>query len=446
LIAAAADIVWGPWTIALLFFVGVLLTWKCRFVQLRRFPDAIRATVAHAGGSRGVLSPFQAFATATAASIGTGNIAGVATAIVAGGPGALFWIWAYGFFAAAVKFAEAVLGLEYRKTEAGHVLSGPMYYLRDGARAPRLAWVFALCAGLAALLTTPFTQPNSIAVVLESQFKAPRVASGIVIALLTWAVVIGGIRSIGRVAAKLAPLKVGVYLVGGLAVLVSHGDRIPGVLALVLKEAFSTRSVSGGALGISMMQAVRFGLARGVMASEAGYGTAAVAYGTARSEEPLQQGLGATIEVFIISFVVSSISGLTVLVAGAWQGGLNSTALVAQAFDSTIPHGGWMVAICATLFGYTTLVGWSYYGEQFLEYAFGRSVARPYRWLYCALVILGACLRVETVWAWGDLLNGLQIFPNVFALVVLSDRVAAVARAPRPSRAIPRIAAISPEA
>jgi AGCS family alanine or glycine:cation symporter len=426
----ASNAVWGPWTIVLLFGTGLFLTIRLRFVQIVRFPEALRTMVpAASAGARGALSPFQAFMTALGASIGTGNIAGVATAVVTGGPGAVFWIWCYGFFATAIKFTEAVLGIRFRVLSGDHLSAGPMHYLRDGLRAPWLGWLYALVAGVAALTTTPFTQPNSIAVVWQSEFHVPTWASGVLIAILTCLVVIGGIKSIGRAAERLAPLKVFLYLAGGLIVILTHLGELPQVLSLIFHEAFSTRAAVGTAAGMGMMVAMRYGLARGVYANEAGYGTAAVVYGTARSRDPLQQGLNAVMEVFIISFVTSSISALTILVSGVWRSGLTSTAVVAAAFDTSIPVvGGWIVAFCAFLFGYTTLIGWAYYGEQFLEYVFGPRVTMPYRWTYCLLTVFGAVGKVDTVWAWGDLMNGLQIFPNLVGVIGLSGIAASTLR------------------
>jgi alanine or glycine:cation symporter, AGCS family len=425
----ASDAVFGPWTMALLFGTGLFLTFRLRFVQIVRFGDAVRAMVPSGeGATSGALSPFQSFMTALGATIGTGNIAGVATAVVTGGPGAVFWIWAYGLFATAIKFTEAVLGLEFRVVGGTGLSAGPMHYLRDGMKMPRLGWLYALIAGIAALTTTPFTQPNSIAVVWQSQFGMKTWVSGLIIAFLAWLVIIGGIKSIGRAAEKLAPLKVGLYLAGGLIVIITHAGALPSVFALILREAFSVGGLVGGTAGVGMMVAMRYGVARGVYANEAGYGTAAVAYATARSRDPLQQGLNAVMEVFIVSFVTSSISALTILVTGVWRSGLTSTAVVAQAFETTIPKGGWIVALCAFLFGYTTLIGWAYYGEQFLEYIFGPRVTMPYRWVYCILILFGAIGKVDLIWAWGDLMNGLQIFPNLVGVIGLSGIAAATLR------------------
>ncbi len=434
----AADLLYGPWTIAgvpvplfplLLFGIGLFLTVRFRFVQIAHFREAVRSFRRAASAGQGVLSPFQSFMTALAATIGTGNIAGVATAVVSGGPGALFWIWCYGFFATAIKFAEAILGVRYRSLGSGGLSAGPMRYLSDGLGLRRLGWLYALVAGIAALTTTPFTQPNSIAVVLESEFHVRELWTGIAVAILTWLVIIGGVKSIGRAAERLSPVKVILYLVGGLLVLVLHADRLPETIALVFREAFSLRAGLGSVAGIAMMTAMRFGLARGMYANEAGYGTAAFVYGTARSERPVQQGYAAVMEVFVISFVTSTISALTILVTGVWRSGLTSTAAVAEAFNHAVPlAGGWVVALCAFLFGYTTLIGWSYYGEQSLGYVFGPRVITPYRWVYCGLIVLGAVSKVDLVWAWGDLMNGLQVFPNLVGVVGLSGVVAALLR------------------
>ncbi len=437
-VQAAADALFMPYVVFLLLGAGLWLTLRTGVVQLRRFGDAVRVAFRPSGtGGEGVLTPFQAFMTALAASIGTGNIAGVATAIISGGPGALFWIWVYGFVATSIKFGEAVLGVTFRETRAGETLSGPMYYLRDGLRTRSLAWIYALVAGVAALTTTPFTPPNSIAVAVESVFGVRAWITGVIVAVLTWAVIIGGIKSIGRAAEKLAPLKVGLYLIGGVVVIVTFGSRLPAVLSMVVREAFAAPGQS--AFGFSMFIAMRYGIARGIYANEAGYGTAAVAYGTARTAQPVQQGLQAVMEVFIVSFVTATISAMTILVSGvaetsiaARQAGgpfLTSTAAVAAAFNAAVPTvGGWIVAFCAFLFGYTTLIGWAYYGEQFLEYILGRRVTIPYRWAYCLLIPFGAAIKPEVVWAWGDLMNALQVFPNLIGVVGLGGLVAKFAR------------------
>jgi alanine or glycine:cation symporter, AGCS family len=426
LIQSTADFLFVPVLVVVLFGAGIFLTIRLGAVQFRRFGDALRVFLARpAGGAGGALTPFQAFMTALGATIGTGNIAGVAAGVVSGGPGVLFWIWCYGLFATAIKFSEAVLGLTFREArEPDAVRSGPMYYLRDGLKSPALAMTYAVVAGVAALTTTPFTQTNSIALVMNSEMGIPFWISGLTIAVLTWLVIIGGIKSIGRAAEKLTPLKVGLYLVGALVVIVSFASRIPEVLGMVFREAFTTQS----ALGFGMFTAIRYGLARGLYANEAGYGTAAVAYGTARSDRPVQQGLHAVMETFIVSFGTCTLTALTILLTGAWTSGQTSTAAVATAFNAAMPgFGGYVVAFCVFLFGYTTLIGWAYYGEQFLEYWIGRGIVMPYRWAYCLLIPLGAISKVTLVWAWGDLMNATQIFPNLIGVLGLSGIVAKAA-------------------
>ncbi|CAN5616172.1 MAG: sodium:alanine symporter family protein [Acidobacteria bacterium] len=437
-IQATADWLFIPFLVIILFGTGLFMTGRLGAVQVRRFGEALRSFFGgHATGS-GALTPFQSFMTALGATIGTGNIAGVAAGIVSGGPGVLFWIWCYGFFATSIKFSEAVLGMTFRETQGDQVRSGPMYYLRDGVKSPLLAMSYAVVAGIAALTTTPFTQTNSIALVFDTQVGVPRWISGIVIALLTWLVIIGGIKSIGRVAEKLAPLKVILYLLGSLVVIVTFAAAIPEVLAMVFRYAFTTHAV----FGFGIFTAVRYGLARGLYANEAGYGTAAVAYGTAQSNRPSQQGLNAVMETFIVSFGTCTLTALTVLLSGVIDWTLpvservTSTAAVGLAFDAAMPgFGGYIVAFCVFLFGYGTLIGWAFYGEQFLEYWLGPRVVMPYRWIYCLLIPLGAITRVELVWAWGDLMNALQIFPNLIGVLALSGIAAKIAH----DRSRPRI-------
>ena len=433
LIQSAADWLFVPVLVIVLFGTGLFLTVRLGVVQVTRFGEALRAFFGgRAATARGVLTPFQAFMTALGTTIGTGNIAGVAAGIVSGGPGVLFWIWCYGFFATAIKFSEAVLGVTFRETSGtDSVRSGPMFYLRDGLKSPALAMAYAVVAGIAALTTTPFTQTNSIALVANTEVGIPRWISGVVVAILTWLVIIGGIKSIGRAFEKLAPAKIGIYLLGSLIVILTFASRIPDVLAMVFREAFTTDS----AMGFGVFTAVRYGLARGLYANEAGYGTAAVAYGTARTERASQQGLNAVMETFIVSFGTCTLTALVVMVSGVVDWSLpaaeraTSTAAVGLAFDSAMPGiGGYLLAFCVFLFGYGTLIGWAFYGEQFLAYWLGPRVVMPYRWIYCLLIPLGAIARVNLVWAWGDLMNALQIFPNLFGVLALSGLAARAAR------------------
>jgi AGCS family alanine or glycine:cation symporter len=432
LVQSAADWLFIPVLVIVLFGTGLFLSARLGFVQVRRFGEAVQAFFGgRSGAGGGVLTPFQAFMTALGTTIGTGNIAGVAAGIVSGGPGVLFWIWCYGFFATAIKFAEAVLGVSFRETVGkSDVRSGPMYYLRDGLKSPLLAMTYAVVAGIAALTTTPFTQTNSIALVADTQVGIPRWVSGVVVAVLTWLVIIGGIKSIGRAFQKLAPAKVGIYLVGSLVVIITFAGNIPEVLSMVFREAFTTQS----AMGFGIFTAIRYGLARGLYANEAGYGTSAVAYGTAQSDRPSQQGLNAIMETFIVSFGTCTLTAMVVMLSGVVDWSLplaeraTSTAAVGLAFDSAMPGGGYLLAFCVFLFGYGTLIGWAFYGEKFLEYWLGPRVVMPYRWIYCLLIPLGAVSKVDLVWAWGDLMNALQIFPNLVGVLLLSGIAAKAAR------------------
>jgi len=431
----AAALVWGPMTVVLLLGTGIYLSARVRLYHLRRFRLGWRSAYRGTGrlgeaGAAGEISPWQSMMTMLAGAIGNGNIAGVATAIAMGGPGAVFWMWASGLFAMATKYSEAVLGFRYRRRlEDGSVAGGPMYYIGEGARAPVLAWTFALLAGLAAMTTGPLAQTNSVALVLDTEFHIPRVVSGIGIAIGTWLVVIGGIRSIARFSEKLVPLKILLYVGGSLYVICANLALLPQTLGLILAHAFTPTAAAGGFAGATVLLSARLGAARGLYANEAGLGTAAMAYGPARSLDPVRQGLIATVDVFVITFITCTMTALAVTVTGQWDSGLTSTALVASAFNREMPVvGGWMVALSSLLFGYSNLIGWAYYGEICFRYLLRSGVVRLYYWVYCGLILLGAVAQVRTVWDYADTMNGLQIFPNLFAILVLAPEVAAVTR------------------
>jgi AGCS family alanine or glycine:cation symporter len=435
--AEAAALVWGPVTVALLMGTGIYLSSRLKFNHLRHFGLGWRFAAqgtsvpvqpkAEASAPPGVISPWQSMMTMLAGAIGNGNIAGVATAIAIGGPGAIFWMWASGLFAMATKYSEAVLGLTFREQlQDGSVAGGPMYYLRNGLRSPVLAWAFAFLAGMAAMTTGPLAQTNSMALVLHSEFHIPKWLTGVGVTIGTWLVVIGGIKSIARFAEKLVPLKVFLYVGGALYVILTHIQLLPQTIALILKSAFTPTAAIGGFAGASVLLAARLGAARGLYANEAGLGTAGMAYAAARSRDPVRQGLIATVDVFIITFVTCTMTALVVTITGKWTSGAMSTALVASAFNTSIPVvGGWMVAVSSFLFGYSNLVGWSYYGELCFGYIFRSNVLKIYAWIYCGLIFAGAVTEVKTVWDYADTMNGLQIFPNLIALIVLAPRVVA---------------------
>ncbi|HMK52330.1 MAG TPA: sodium:alanine symporter family protein [Thermodesulfobacteriota bacterium] len=438
--AQAAALVWGPVTVALLVGTGIYLSFRVKFIHLRKFRLGWRFAAqgmevparAHEASSAipGDISPWQSMMTMLAGAIGNGNIAGVATAIAIGGPGAVFWMWASGLFAMATKYSEAILGLKFREQlPDGSVAGGPMYYLRNGVRSPVLAWVFAFLAGMAAMTTGPLAQTNSMALVLHTEFHIPKWLTGIGITIGTWLVVIGGIKSIARFAEKLVPLKVLLYVGGSLYILLTHIQLLPQTIALILKSAFTPTAMVGGFSGASVLLAARLGAARGLYANEAGLGTAGMAYGAARSRNPVRQGLIATVDVFIITFVTCTMTALVVTITGKWTSGTMSTALVASAFNTSIPVvGGWMVAVSSFLFGYSNLVGWSYYGELCFGYIFRSNVVKIYAWIYCGLIFFGAITEVRTVWDYADTMNGLQIFPNLIALIILAPKVVEATR------------------
>lgn len=447
--AQAAALVWGPITVVLLVGTGIYLSFRLKFTHLRKFglgwrfaaqgTAAPARTQAEASAPPGDISPWQSLMTMLAGAIGNGNIAGVATAIAIGGPGAVFWMWASGLFAMATKYSEAILGLKFRKQMPdGSVAGGPMYYLRDGVRSPMLAWMFAFLAGMAAMTTGPLAQTNSMALVLNTELHIPKWLTGAGVAIGTWLVVIGGIKSIARFAEKLVPLKVLLYVGGSLYIILTHIQLLPQTVVLIVKSAFTPTAMIGGFSGASVLLAARLGAARGLYANEAGLGTAGMAYGAARSRNPVRQGLIATVDVFIITFVTCTMTALVVTITGKWTSGTMSTALVASAFNTSIPVvGGWMVAVSSFLFGYSNLVGWSYYGELCFGYIFRSNVLKIYAWVYCGLIFVGAVAEVKTVWDYADTMNGLQIFPNLIALIVLAPQVAAATRSyfnPFPSK------------
>jgi AGCS family alanine or glycine:cation symporter len=304
-----------------------------------------------------------------------------------------------------------------------------MYYLRNGVRSPVLAWIFAFLAGMAAMTTGPLAQTNSMALVLNTEFHIPTWLTGAGVAIGAWLVVIGGIKSIARFAERLVPLKIILYVGGSLYVILTHVQLLPHTVGLILKSAFTPTAMIGGFSGASVLLAARLGAARGLYANEAGLGTAGMAYGAARSRNPVRQGLIATADVFIITFVTCTMTALVVTITGKWTSGTMSTALVASAFNTSIPVvGGWMVAVSSFLFGYSNLVGWSYYGELCFGYIFRSNILKIYAWIYCGLIFVGAITEVKTVWDYADTLNGLQIFPNLIALIVLAPQVTAATR------------------
>jgi len=369
-----------------------------------------------------VITPFQAVATALAATIGTGNIAGVATAIALGGPGAVFWMWLSAIFGMATKYGEVVLAIKYReKTPDGRFVGGPMYYIRNGLNLKWLAAIFALFGALAAFGIGNMTQANSVAAVLESNFGVNKWISGIIVAAATAAVVLGGLKRIVQVTEKLVPFMAAFYVLGGIIILVTNAARIPAAFGLIFSQAFTGTAAVGGFAGSTIMMAARYGVARGVFSNEAGLGSAPIAHAAATTDNPVRQGLWGIFEVFMDTIVVCSITALSIMLTGVWQTGETGAALSALAFDTAIPGiGGSIVAVGVLLFAYSTIISWEYYGERCAEYLLGSKVILPYRILFIPFIVIGAIGGLVTIWDIADTLNGLMAIPNLIGVLGLS--------------------------
>jgi len=428
--AQISDIVWGIWTIIFLCAVGLLLTWKTRFVQITNFRSALKLI---SGGAlkrdssskdAGDISPFQALTTALSATIGNGNVAGVATAIAIGGPGAAFWMCIVSLFGMATKYSEAVLGIKYRqKSDDGTMLGGPMVYLNKGLGMKQLSIFFAIAALFGGLGAGNMTQSNSIALVLFSDFGIPKWFSGMILALTLWLVIIGGIRRIGRVAEMLVPGMALIYIISCLAILVVNIKEIPEAFVLIIDSAFNGTAATGGFAGATVARAMAYGFRRGTISSEAGVGTAAIAHGAARTSDPHRQGIIAMMGVFMDTMVISTMTALVLVTTGAWSTGLISTEMTAMAFKSVLPFGGMIIIIVSALFGFTTMVGWAYYCEQSLRYIGGIRFSIPFRWIYCGLAGVGAIFQVKPLWDWADIFMGFMVFANLIALVALRGEI-----------------------
>ncbi|MEZ5332372.1 MAG: amino acid carrier protein [Thermoanaerobaculia bacterium] len=426
-VQAVSDWLWGPPMLVTVLGTGLYLAWRLRGIQLRELPAAVRDLRRRPEASdEGDISPFAALMTSVGGIVGNGNLAGVATAITAGGPGALFWMWISGLVGMGTMFAECALAVRWRRRgDDGLWVGGPMYYMRDRLRWPGVAAFFA--AGLAAktLLATTTVQSHSIASVVGARLGWPPIASCGVLALVTAAVVLGGLRSIARASELLAPLMGLLYLAGSAAALWIFRERLGEALTLVFEHAFTPMAATGGFLGAGVREALRFGLARGVYSNEAGTGSVPIAHASARTADPHRQGRIAMLGVLLDTLVVSSATGLVLLASGVWSSGLNSTALTAKAFGAGLGDGGaLLVLLSSVLFGLSTLITWAFYGEQCAAYLLGPRARLPYRCLYCIAILGGSLAGARAIWAWGDLLNGVMALPNLIALLFLGGELA----------------------
>jgi len=417
-------LVWGWPAIALLLGSGVVLTIVTGGVQFRCFGVALREVLGklrQKGTGAGSVSPFQAVSTALASTVGVGNIAGVATAIAIGGPGALFWLWVSGILGMCTKFAEIVIALHYREQDAQGVMrGGAMYTLKKGRGLPWLGAVFAGLVALAAPGIGNMVQANSVAASLRASFGIDPLVTGLVLVAVTAPVILGGIRRIGGVTAILVPVMALFYLLGGLAILIRFAGEIPGVLGMVFADAFTGTAATGGFAGSTMMLALRYGVARGLFSNEAGLGSAPMVHAAAQTDHPVRQGLYGIFEVFVDTVLVCTISGLVILVTGAWTGGETGAALSGQAFAIGLP-GTWghlIVTTSLVLFAYSTLIGWTFYGETGVVYLLGARAVLPYRLLWLAFILFGAVGSLQLVWDIADTLNGMMAIPNLLSVLV----------------------------
>jgi AGCS family alanine or glycine:cation symporter len=416
--------VWGWPMIVLLLGTGVLLTVLTGAVQFRYLGFALREVLGKLrqpkSSEPGSVSPFQAVATALASTVGVGNIAGVATAISIGGPGALFWLWVSGVLGMCTKFSEIVIAMHYREPDAsGTMRGGAMYTLKRGLGLGWLGTVFAALVALAAFGIGNMVQANSVADSLRASFGIAPELTGVAMVVLTAVVILGGIKRIGEVTEILVPFMALLYLGGGLLVLLRFAGEVPGAIALAFNSAFSGAAATGGFAGATMMMALRYGVARGLFSNEAGLGSAPMVHAAARTDHPVRQGLYGIFEVFVDTILVCSITGLVILCTGVWSGGATGAALAGEAFSVGLPGtaGNLVVTVSLLLFAFSTLIGWSYYGETGVVYLFGTKAAGPYRLLWLVFIYLGAVGSLHLVWDIADTLNGLMALPNLVSVL-----------------------------
>ena len=434
ILGQASDIVWGAPMLVLLLGVGIYLTIGLRGMPWRSlgygFTLLWRGRTSQGDGE---IPPFQALMTALSATIGTGNIAGVATAIALGGPGAVFWMWVTALFGMATKYAEAVLAVRYREVDdRGAYVGGPMYYIKNGL-GRRWAWLgtaFALFGMVAAFGIGNMVQANSVADVFNESLGVPMLVTGAGMAVLTALVIVGGIRGIARVASVLVPVMAVAYLAAGLVVVGLNLPAVPGVLWLIVESAFTGHAAVGGFAGAAVWAALRFGVARGIFSNEAGLGSAPIAHAAAQTNDPVRQGLIGMLGTFIDTIIVCTLTALVILLSGVWTTGESGAALSAIAFGEGMPLGvgSYVVTFGLAVFAFTTVLGWSYYGERCAEYLFGTRVILPYRTIWIMAIVIGAYVELSLVWNLADVLNGLMAVPNLVALALLSPVVFAITR------------------
>lgn len=429
-----SSVVWGPYLlIPLLFGTGLILTIRLRGVQFRKLGTALRHGLLDRDdeGGKGDISQYEALTTALAATVGVGNIVGVATAISIGGPGALFWMWGTGLVGMASKYGEAFLGVRFRTTDAkGGISGGPQRYLAAGIQngfGKFLAWFFAIAAVIAAFGIGNLTQANAVSAGLEDTFGVDPRLTAVILFIGIGAVLVGGIKSIGKVTAAFVPMMIVIYLVGGIIVLITHAGDIPAAFGMIFRDAFSGTAATGGFLGAAFIIALQMGFARGIFSNESGMGSAAVAASAAKTSHPVRQGLVSMTQTFIDTIVVVTMTGLVIVTTDVWKLGPDQAGVMtARAFSAGLGSdwGGMIVSVSVVFFAFSTILGWSYYGERNAERIFGTWATTPYRMAFTCVVVVGATTELDLAWTFADLANGLMALPNLVGLIILSGLIA----------------------
>lgn len=425
--------VWGPPLLVLLVGTGIFLSFRLGFLQIFRLPRSLKLIFSAENQGEGDIDSFKALCTALAATVGTGNIVGVATAIKAGGPGAILWMWIAAFFGMATKYAEGCLAVKYRTVDdKGQISGGPMYYIENGlGRAYRpLAIAFAFFGVLVAYFGIgTFAQVNSIVQITQLNAGIPVEYTAVVLTILVAAITLGGLQSIAKTASKIVPAMAVIYMVSTLGFLVIFADKLPGAIAEIFYDAFHPTAAVGGFLGASVLFAMRNGVARGVFSNESGLGSAPIVAAAAKTKWPAEQGLVSMTGTFIDTIIICTMTGLVVVISGLWKTDLNGAAPTNAAFLQAYPaFGGYMLMVGLVLFAFTTILGWNYYGERCMEYLVGVKGIMPYRVGFIVLVGCGAFLKLESIWILADIVNGLMAIPNLIALLGLSGVVVAETR------------------
>ena len=421
IVANLSSIVWGPPMLVLLVGTGIYLTILLKGMQFWSLPHAMKLIFHKEPDAKGEISHFAALMTALAATVGIGNIVGVAAAISLGGPGAVFWMWVTGLVGMATKYAEAILAVKYRQAGRHGYKGGPMYYLTYGLNMPKLGMAFAIFTVLASFGIGNMTQANAVAQILNTQMNIPSWVTGLTLLVLTALVILGGIKSIGRFTSFLVPLMILVYVTVSLLILGLNFDKLGSAFGLIFQHAFSPIAAGGGFAGATIAAAMRYGIARGVFSNESGLGSAPIAAAAAKTSDPARQALVSMTQTFIDTLVVCTMTALIILISPFWQQGVSPSTITMQSFQLYLgSFGGIVVVISTALFAYSTILGWSYYGEKAFEYIFGERKVRLYRIIFIAFVMVGAMMKLSFVWDFSDLMNGMMAIPNLIALLLLS--------------------------